>query len=239
MRRLRHPQYPGDRQLPAPPPSVPPFRNSTASTAAAQTPARWLPPPATFLAASHAPAPVPCVAASRLPPPRRADSPHPPLCHQAALPALPTCGTTTAPPTPNPPWCDTCLRTARPECSVPSQSPLRERQYRGSAGLRGAPPAQSAPPPPTSPAPPTRNPRPYRRLAAPSYAAPRLTAPPSPSLTPSAPLELQSPSFPCLLPLTGNMSTACCNRSLGICPVWKPHPCQIQWQRQSRHRSTL
>src|SRR5438445_7439724 len=24
-------------------------------------------------------------------------------------------------------------------------------------------------------------------------------------------------------PLTGNMSTACCNRSLGICPVWKPH----------------
>src|SRR5207249_69388 len=38
------------------------------------------------------------------------------------------------------------------------------------------------------------------------------------------PLELQSPSFPCLLPLTGNMSTACCNRSLGICPVWKPHP---------------
>src|SRR5207249_12070591 len=37
----------------------------------------------------------------------------------------------------------------------------------------------------------------YRRLAAPAYAAPRLTAPPSPSPTPSAPLELQSPSFPC------------------------------------------
>src|SRR3989442_150173 len=28
-------------------------------------------------------------------------------------------------------------------------------------------------------------------------------------------------------PLTGNMSTACCNRSLGICPVWKPHAVQI------------
>src|SRR5439155_20811647 len=89
---------------------------------------------------------------------------------------------------------------------------------------RGAPPAPSAPPPPTPPAPPTRNPRLYRRLAAPSYAAPRLTAPPSPSPTPPAPLELQSPSFPSLLPLTGNTSTACCNKSLGVCPAWKPHP---------------
>src|SRR5213079_1944670 len=67
------------------------------------------------------------------------------------------------------------------------------------------------------------------------YAAPRLTVPPSPSPTPPAPLELQSPSYPFLLPLTGNTSTACCNKSLGVCPAWKPHP----WRLSELWRSEL
>src|SRR5205807_9217670 len=132
------------------------------------------------LAASHAPSPVPCAAANRLPPPGAQTH----RIHHFAT------------------------RLPSPLSRLAVQRPLHRHRTRHRVIRVLAPPdpsvaflpnhhcgnvhiealQESAVRLPLSPP---------RRLAAPAYAAPRLTAPPSPSPTPSAPLELQSPSFPC------------------------------------------